>query len=594
MRALSGEFHVLKPEGGFYGGPASIKDFKDLEERRALIDKMVEGGAKSWDWYERARAGIREVTGGDPAKMDLMAAENGLWSPLADPDPNLGFALRAHNNYEVGNPLFSVRDTTKARIYNEARDAGKGGLQIRLGRKTLPYRQAINPNEPFPVTGVNDTREATVQGYSREEIEKGLHDAEHRFMDAEMMLRVDRLNKKAVGGKTDWNAQSAQASPWVYQKALDLLAKGRAKTLEEALAIAHESPTEHFPKYTAYSTYELVPGAGTGHMDELVNQPYDVRAAFSNDPRLSWNSPTGNDILYNALWMYNRNSIPMTGADTAPGGALEVNPGRSTRPLVSFEPNTLSSPDIAKGEKLEPNPAADPGKVIDQASRTMMNTAEALRAYMDMQNAGAWHKPVVGNKAKYSEGITIATPEPLTEEQMHQLQEIVRKYNIPGAADTGEGVTLFGGAKELGTPNKPGPLAEDLKRPFPGAQASRAHVQGDYIDYSAVSGKEFAGQGKRTELLSSYLQNPKLLQKLDNDPAVRQAAANRIEVAKEMQAKGYSIRDDHIRALEYLRDGGPSLLLQKWKEGAVLPAVALAVMQGLGGFASQNEAGSGS
>ena len=60
----------------------------------------------------------------------------------------------------------------------------------------------------------------------------------------------------------------------------------------------------------------------------------------------------------------------------------------------------------------------------------------------------------------------------------------------------------------------------------------------------AVSGKEFAGQGKRTELLSAYLQNPKLL--------------------------------------------------QKWKEGAVLPAVALAVMQGLGSFAPAEDGGNGS
>lgn len=539
----------------------------------------MQEGSRGADWYERTRAGFREAAGNDPAKMDMFAAENALWSPLADPDPNLGWALQAHNAYEVGRPAFSVRDTTKARTYNTSRDAGLGGQEIPQGKKTGVYRQNINPNEPKSVTGVNDTWHAKAMGFDEEEIRGGLGAPVHRYLDGETMLAIDRANRFGYGGRNDWDAQSVQAAPWVASKAAGLIEKGRVSNMEEAMEIANRTPTDAFPKYTAFGTYEAVPGAGTGHMDELVGQDFATRERFTLDPRASWQSPSGNDEIYNALGMYNLNTNRMTGAYTPEGGQLEINPGFAARPLVSFEPGQIAAP----GVEPAPNPRAEPGKVIDEASQEMLNAAEAFRAYVDMQNAGAWHKPVVGNKAAVSSGATVSGNAPLSEIEMRRLQAVLEPYGL-GAADTGQGVTLMDFADDasgkkmgglLGNEKKPGPLAKSLDEALPGRRVDRAHVQGGYIDYQPVSGKENAGKGLRTEKLQEYLKNPKLLAKLDASPRIREIAQNRIALAEEMAQKGYSVRQDQIEALRLIAEGGPSLLFKRWREGAILPAVAL-------------------
>lgn len=46
---------------------------------------------------------------------------------------------------------------------------------------------------------------------------------EHRFLDHETVLAVDRANQKKLGGRSDWTAPELQAAAWIAAKGKGLL-----------------------------------------------------------------------------------------------------------------------------------------------------------------------------------------------------------------------------------------------------------------------------------------------------------------------------------------------------------------------------------
>ena len=68
---------------------------------------------------------------------------------------------------------------------------------------------------PPGATGVNDFRYANQWGYTPgEAVERkgdlGLTAPQHTFLDYENALAVDRANKAALGGKTDWTGEHSR------------------------------------------------------------------------------------------------------------------------------------------------------------------------------------------------------------------------------------------------------------------------------------------------------------------------------------------------------------------------------------------------
>lgn len=123
-------------------------------------------------------------------------------------------------------------------------------------------------------------------------------------------------------------------------------------------------------RVTAYAPHEAVAGKGTKHLPGMIDQPYDVREAYTNDARYSWANPvTGGDALYEALGSRVLPSRPATGAFTPGNGPLEINPAHVARPTAEMTP----------------------GGAIGNESRKMLELAETLRAYVDFQNMGAAH-----------------------------------------------------------------------------------------------------------------------------------------------------------------------------------------------------------
>ena len=108
------------------------------------------------------------------------------------------------------------------------------------------------------------------------------------------------------------------------------------------------------------------------------------------------------DAIYDALGMYQRETQPATGIYQSPGGPLEINPANVARPMVGFTGETGA-------------------RSVDPASRAMMTGAEAARAYIDAQNAGAWSMPILNQRGMTS--LAIPTDRPLSLLEICQLRE---------------------------------------------------------------------------------------------------------------------------------------------------------------------------
>lgn len=571
------EQHILpKKEGGFIGAPYWVRNSQDLAKMRADFDAQVAEGLAGAPWYQKAQAGIKEVAGSDPRRQHLLAQEEALFSAQAPPDPNLGFALTAHNAFEAGVPAEKVRTGAQARAYLAGRETG----EIPLGAKTGVYARHLDPTLEDPITGTNDIWHARSFGYATpvknaegaitgsKPWDRALTAQQHSFMDAETMLAVDRANQAKLGGRSDWTAGEIQAAPWVARKTQGLMEQF-GWPYEKARAEALKSYNEAFQKYTAYGTHEATPGMGVRHLPDVPTAPQAEREAFAA-PR-TWQGPEGRDVIYNALGMYQRPTLPATGVFQSAAGPLEINPAAAARPMVGFS---------GKAGTRE----------IDPASRAMMTGGEAFRAYMDAQNMGAFSTPIRGQKAGQSLSLELPSRGPLTLAQIGDLQRVGRDIGLPNLIDYGERsvLTSFGDqptVAQLGKSIKT--RGEELSRIASGTEVGpvmppqRVKLDTGAIDYE----KAFAspeGSGMATRILQQAVRTkeaPAMIAKLDADDALRAKVLERLNLDADLAAKtGQPVRQDIQRAREIFAREGLTGLFRALARGVSLPAAALVPM----------------
>jgi len=560
--ALEGRHIAYGNDGHMVGAPSWVRSQDDLEALRARIDQAIEDGVQGGDWYDRAKTGNVEVAGPSIPKQRLLAQEEALWSPQATPDVNLGALLQGHNAYEAGTPRTLVRTGDQAQKYRAARDAGR---DVKQGPKTGEFQDKLDPTKPDSHIPVNDIWQGRIFGYvdkNGKPVSRGYTMQEHDFMDAETLLAAERANARQLGGKTDWNVGSVQAAPWVYAKGMDLHKRFPKKypTPEAGLAEAARTYVDYYPKYTAFGTHEFVPGANTGHLRGMVDADEKTRAQYSNDRRSSWAGSDGRDVLYDAMGLYARPTTKATGAFTsAATGQLETNPARVARPLVGY--------DIIDGERR-----------VTPESEQALNIGEGFRAYMDGQEAGAWHARMREGESGVSAGslrnLMVPTNGPMKPQQMRQLSEIANQHGF-GLSDTGEGVSLLNYndigmsgpvtdsrtlTKTLaGTKGAPG--LEQQLAPFGKGPAERFKLQSGYLESGIMDDGQLpttVGSGIATRrLLASVGQNPTFMNKLDQSPDVRKrVAARRTRDADYAQKLHMPVRQDLQTARDiYSREG---------------------------------------
>jgi hypothetical protein len=351
--------------------------------------------------------------------------------------------------------------------------------------------------------------------------------------------------------------------------ALDIGTMLPAGWLKAAAAVPFAAARRVAPKAVAFGTYEATPGIGIGHLPKVAEGTEAERRAFAMDPRSKWEDWRGRDLIYRLFGMRPLPTRPATGMYQAPGGPLEINPGAAARPQIGL--------------------AGQRGQwTVDPTSRANMNAAEAVRAYIAAQDAGAWSIPFFRNKLPNSRSLFIPNKGPMTPEQMLRLKELGGQHGLPNIVDYGGGVVMtnFGGrlpeARTLATSLKGG-LREKIGEIVPGSVPRRVQLDAGYIPYTEAW-RAGEGSGAVTRELQRHLQEAAAaLAKLDASPELRAAALAHLERDTEIAARtNQPVRADLQRAREIIAKEGFSGLWTALERGVAIPAVVLAPLMALG------------
>ena len=580
-----------KGEGAFIGGPRNIQKRSDLVAIRNALDDTIKRGADGGDWYDRYRASVDEVTGGDVKDNQWMSSLEGQYSAGVAPQSELAFALKDTNSaIAQGVPVKAARPAQQQASMRAIEQNDPS--QFQLGPKTGEYARRINPasGSERTATGVNDFRHARNIGYtevSGAAQREGLSPQAHKFMDYETALAVDRANQSNLAGRSDWKGEQIQAAPWVAQKADDLYLrqkngyhkaaeqlieqKGLNNSVEDvarglAFKDANKTIGDSFDKHTAFATHEPQPYVGAQHLEGLANASPAEKLAFANDPRSRWDkAPGGRDEIYagtrlgdTGYAVRTRPTQDMQGIYDPPNGAdREFNPGFVARPLVAFDSGKV--------------------KTIPEADRSILDAAEATRAYIDVQGAGAWHKPWVGGQSGQSNSLLVSRDGPTTIEQMEELQALGEKYGLGDVIDRGDGYTMtnfYEGAPALKS-NVLKELLSDIKTVVPGSKVDRAKIDSGYLSmFEDVT----PGSGQATQKLLDAFDNVPAgtRQAMNDNPAIPKAAVDRIARDKELQSKYGATRSDIETAREIIGKGKGWIdrLEAAVKSGVILPSLA--------------------
>ena len=590
------EHHLIQSKDGqFVGAPRGMTTKEGVAKMRADLDQEVADGAAGADWYALSRSFIVRSQR-TKAQQSLAAHEYGFWSPQTTPDPNTNWAIHADLGYESkGTPgLPDILHTGRqSRDYKKARDAAaaRGGWKVEdalpQGPKTGVFAQHLDPNRPFATTGTNDIWHARALGYKgvgNKAFDRTPTPQEHRFMDYETVLAVERANAKKLGGRTDWTPERLQAAAWVSAKG-KTIAKDKGVSVAEGVELASKSYPDFAPKYTASVPSEQVPGDATGLLSGLHTASTPTKRAFSLEA--PWAAQGGQDPLLRDVFggRYLLPSLRGTGAFRNRAGLLETNPMELGRQMVPFESSGTARhipQDVAEG----------------------LNATQAIRGLLDMQEGSAWNKVITHSTGpKTAFNLTTRTMRSPTEAQMRRAVEIAEKHDIAiiANADGGlafnkvvdtKGMSVADAAKAEKTAASDvnsllkGDLGNELRQVFKGATFERGIWQGGYIDLSYQLALKHAGKGYATKKIIRQLNKlkskaPGFYDNLINSKGVQIKARKNLERYNNWIGKVPGAqRDDYVKLLDIVGTSKIKGLLdyvKKYGSGG-LPAIALVAL----------------
>ena len=610
------EPHVI-PAGAnspsaYLGAPRSLKDRLDLLRMRKNIDKNLADDPRGGDWYDRYRGGVSEVTGGNPKDMDWMTAQHGQYSAGVSPEGELGFAIKDNNANLMGMPI-KVARPAQANAARAAIEANDPELH-QLGKKTGMYRKKVHPDagNSRTATGVNDFRWAREFGYTDTggaAQRDAMGDAQHKFMDYETALTVDRANKANLAGRSDWTGEQIQAAPWVRQKAYALLqdrnflkdrvkeAKAQAKAAgrkisddearaiamplayEDAFQEANRTITEWFPKHTAYATHEAIPGGSTGHLPGMINASPAEKEAYTAAG--SWASAPGErDAIYAGLRRGEtgvagrvRPTLDMQGMWDAEGLPTQYNPGGAARPLVGFN-------------------AGKETKTLADADRQMLQAGETLRAALDAQDAGGAHVRISGGKAGATRSLAADMPRKLTVDEMKKLKEISQAAGMGDVVDVGEGVTLtkFGADLPQRSAKDFKKLSAAVQQVLPEARNTRrVSVDSVYADLTDAWRKGEGSGAVTDQIIAEIDKNPVMAATFNDNPYIGRQALKLLERDDKLAAAKGGVRQDLQNLRRLIAENGGKDWFARLKKARAAGQISLPALGALMVAAQQGQ-----
>jgi hypothetical protein len=401
LRAASAGEHLKPTSTGYVGAPRTVTSPQALGAMRRAMDKDFADSVEAvrladpdrlGTWYDRAKRGIAESS--EPYQLPRTLEQHGVYSAGVSPESELTFALKHLDSRVAGDPQMAYRGAGMRNLDTAVAENRPANMGFKIGEYANKNDPRI-PNEGL--FGVNDFRRAQGMGYTDpagNPWKAGVSETMHPFMDAETALQVDRANRGAIGGRTDWAGPHIQEVPWVYGKAQDLYGRGKKgryagdelEGIKMSLQDANNTARDYFYKHAASATHEAIPGASLGHVRQALDMTPEQKLAYGREGR--WDMPppeyalsdmgevgAGNrDIIYGALGYRQLPSREASGLYRNKLGEVETNPMTIARPLMDF-------------------PTGGGGGRMAEDSSRMMDTSEQFRALLDAQEAGAYNLP---------------------------------------------------------------------------------------------------------------------------------------------------------------------------------------------------------
>jgi hypothetical protein len=350
-------------------------------------------------------------------------------------------------------------------------------------------------------------------------------------MDMETGLMTQRANQRAMGGITDWRGEQMQEIPWVYGKAQDLYSRGSSPTgrfggepiegMTAAIREANMTPADYFPKHALSETYEMTPGASTGHMSDVLGMTPEEKIAYGNQG--SWSQPVperaamdlgmmgdmpasvgegDRDLIYSALGLRQLPTVQSSGAYQNMQGDFEFNPLSIARPLMDY-------------------PTGGGGGRISPLSEGAMSVAARFRGVADAQEASAANLPNTRRSLPGKNAILMdsgaraaeAGVQPTSEQLQALIEGLGDNASKYGVTATNRGAYVF----PYNPAESPSSLRDlDLAR-LEAAFPSKATPAGGTALYTPAIGKwgdegieptaPYSGEATRG-LLEEFAQNP--------------------------------------------------------------------------------------
>jgi len=526
--------------GQYVGAPPGVDSPQKLGAMVNNYVNAMQEGLPGRNFYVDSSKDVFARTGNNPIEADLFNQNLAALSRANNVAGNTAMSAKGHIQAVTGEPVLTGRFPSRDSPPLQAMyDAGQADY---LGHKRDPFATQLGvAYAPERIgRGVNDMHEAELMGYPSGAVGGA---TQHAFMDEIRQRAIERANREKLGGFSDWNTGNAQAAAWSGNK----IRRGDILPGEAARSYA-----DYLPLQEANATYEAVSSPATGHLQGLLNAPFDTRSAYTADVRGSWNtSPSGRDIGYTAARMLPGETVNTVGRfkDTA-------NPAMVARPVTG----TYTT--------------ADKSRALTPGSVQALNAVEAARAYFDVQEAGAWHKLLPAKSAADYSGASIDLGKNMTQADMERIAPLFeqRGYYLASAPN---GITILANegtaqgekfAKEVRDIVKKNPEA------FGKTEIDFGRAETGYIDYGDAYRSNTPG-AVTARMLQMMEQAPMTMKNLDVNPAYRETVAARNARDIDYAAKGFGVaREDVIRARNIFKAEGFEGLRKAAKAG-IVPAV---------------------
>jgi len=530
--------------GQYVGAPPGVDSPQKLGAMVNDYLKAMLEGLPGKSFYTESSKDIFARTGQNMTESDLLAQNIAILSRANNVGGNTSMSAKAHIQAATGDPIktgrFPSKDSPPLQEMYNARMAEY------LGHKRDPFATQLGVEyAPERIgRGVNDMHEAELMGYPSGKVGGA---TQHAFMDEVRARAIAKANEMKLGGFSDWNTGNSQAAAWTGNK----IRRGDLSPGDAAKSYA-----TYFPMHEANATYEAVSSPVTGHLQGLLDAPFDARLKFTNDPLGTWNtSASGRDIGYTAAGM-----LPGQTAETVGRFKNSANPAMVARPVVGTET------------------AADGQRLMTPGSARGMTAVEAARAYFDVQEAGAWHKIMPAASADKYSGAGIDFGKKFTQADMEKVAPLFEQKGYY-LASSPNGITVMtneGTAAGKKFADEVRGIVKANKETFKDAKVEFGALKSNYIDYGPAY--KSGTPGAVTNELMKYMDAaPKTAGMLEGNQLYKDTVLRRNERDVQAAKAGFGVsRADVMRAREIFAKSGWQGLKDAAKAGTV-PAVFMSV-----------------